>query len=130
MPGDVGRDRREWRRSVGRQKAVRIVLDNRDTEAASDLGDRNAARLRDRMGGGIEQRRIEIERLRAQALAGVGEGIGIDALVIHRHTDEPQPELRRDRTSARISQRFRQDDVAGLGQQAEDAEQRRMRTRA
>ena len=78
MPGDIRRERRERRRPVDRQEAVRIVLDDRDAEAARDVDDLDAARLRDGVGGRIEQRRIEIERLRRQALAGIGKRIGID----------------------------------------------------
>ena len=67
MPGDVRSQRRKRRRAVDRQKSIRIVFDNSNTEAARDGGDVDPPLLRDRVRGRIEQRRIEIERLAAKA---------------------------------------------------------------
>ena len=124
-----GRERGERRRAVDRQKAVRIVLDDRDAEAARDRDDFSSSRRRDRVGGRIEQRRIEIKRPRRQTLAGVGKSLGIDALVVHGQSDVSQAQLRGNRTRAGVGERFRKHDVASLGQHAEDAEQGGMRAR-
>src|SRR6202030_935657 len=106
VPGEFRGDGSEGRRPGRGKKAVWIILHDGYAEAPRHLGDCNPSSLRDRVRSGVEQRRIEIKRLRSVARAGLCESIGIDTLVVHGQADEIQAELSRDRTSARIGEVF------------------------
>ena len=129
VPGQVGREGCERRRRALGDEAIGIVLDQRDPMLARDLDDRVAPRQGDGEIGGVLERRIEIERLRRQTLAGLGEGFGDNAFSVHRQTVKLDTNKRGDRADAWISEVFAQQHVARLGEGTQYAEQRRMRAR-
>ena len=130
MIGHLGRERVEGRRSVRRDEAVGVVFDHHDIVAPRHLDDRLATRPRDRDRGGVEQRRVEIERLGGVPHAGGGESRGIDPLAVHRQAEELQPEMGRDRACARIGQVFAAQGIARLAKGRHDGQEGTVSARA
>ena len=128
--GHLGRERVEGRWSVGRDEAIGIVFDHHDVVAPRHLDDRLSSRPRHRNRGGIEQRRVEVKRLRGVPHAGGREGSSIDPLAIHGQADELQPEMSRDRAGARIGQVFATQGIARPAQRRQDGEKRAVGARA
>src|SRR5258708_4354303 len=92
VPGEFRRDRGKGRRSLRGKKPIWVILHDRHPEAPRHLGNRNPSPLRDRVRGRVEQRRIEIKRLRRVLRARPRKGIGVDALVVHGQAEELQAE--------------------------------------
>jgi NADPH-dependent 2,4-dienoyl-CoA reductase/sulfur reductase-like enzyme len=72
VPSELRRESGEGMRRVIGDEAVSVVLDDREPEASGDLGDFVPPTLRDRQRRRILKRRVEIDRLRRVASAGVG----------------------------------------------------------
>jgi NADPH-dependent 2,4-dienoyl-CoA reductase/sulfur reductase-like enzyme len=82
VPSELRRESGEGMRRVIGDEAVSVVLDDRESEATGDLRDFVPPTLRDRQRRRILKRRVEIDRLRRVASAGVG-----GSTVFHNHLE-------------------------------------------
>ena len=127
MPARVRRNGRERRWPVGLNEAVGVVLDDHHAVPPRDSANLRAPALRDRDGCRVLQGRVEVDRLGGVRANALLESLGDDAILVHLDPDQLQTELSGDRTHTGIRDRFAQHRLASLGEQAENADHRRMR---
>ena len=107
------------RGAMRRDEAIGVILDDRQSVPPRSRGDLAAPGRRHSEGGRILQRRVEVERLGAEAGAGVGQRVGFDPVAIHRQADEIEAKLGRDRACAGIGDRLAEDRLS-LGREGRE----------